>query len=307
MKTSLHAAALAALIMGATAIQAPAQSLFGYDLKGSFGDGGFDRYVPPMTFFVLNETPFITTEVKPVYAYHDIPNNFVTEGGGIHAGAVQGRLALGDRFGIIATTDGYADVNFKAALPDTDGFLDLAAGAKYAVYSNPTDGEIITIGARYTAPIGNIDTAGIGLTGEGSGFLNGFVTGAKLFDGGTQIQGSMGIQAALSSDNWSYFHAHGHVDHEVLPGLFPLAEFNLITPIDGGDRIPGAKLTGADIVDLGASDPVTIFTIAGGVRYRAHENVILGTAIEGNLLDIGGNSADSVFGWRITTDLTIHF
>ncbi|MEM7236391.1 MAG: hypothetical protein AAF501_00985 [Pseudomonadota bacterium] len=160
MTTLVHTAAAAALNVGTMATEVPAQSLFGFDLKGSFGEGGFDRYVPPFTFFVLNETPFITTEIKPVYAYHNLPNNFVTEGGDIHGVAVQGRLALGDRFGIIATSDGWADVDFNAALPDTDGFLDLSAGAKYAAVSNPADGEILTVGLRYTAPTGNIDTAG---------------------------------------------------------------------------------------------------------------------------------------------------
>lgn len=145
------------------------------------------------------------------------------------------------------------------------------------------------------------------MTGVGNGFIDSFVTGAKIFEGGTQLQGLMGVQAALSGKNWSYFHAHGHVDHEVLPGLYPLAEANLITPISGGDRIPGSKLTGADIVDLGASDPVTIFTLGGGMRYRFTDNVIAGAAVEGNLLDIGTSTADSVFGWRVTTDLTIHF
>lgn len=307
MKTLLQSVAVAALMLGAAGTEAPAQSLFGFDLKGSFGEGGFDRYVPPVTFFVLNETPFITTEVKPIYAYHDIPDDFVTQGGHVNAVALQGRLALGDRFGIIATTDGWADVKFNAGLPDTDGFLDIAAGAKYAVYSNPEDGEILTVGLRYTAPVGNVDTAGIDLTGGGNGYLDGFVTGAKLFDFGTQIQGSLGFQGALSDENWSYFHAHAHVDHEVLPGLFPLVEANLIAPVSGGDRLPGSKLTGADIFDLGASDPQTIFTLGGGLRYRALDNVMLGAAVEGNLLDIGGSTADSVFGWRVTTDVTIHF
>jgi len=304
----LHHAGAAAMT-AALALAQPAAAgdgFLGLDLPGSFGEGGFDRYVPPVTMFVLNETPFITTEVKPIYAHHRIPDGFLTDGGSVNAGAVQARLAVSDRLGIIATTDGYADIDFETGLPDTDGFLNLAAGAKYAVISDPAEGRIVTVGARYTAPVGNIDTAGIDLTGGGSGYLDAFVTGAKLFER-TQIQGSVRLNWGISDENWSFIHAHAHADHEILPGIFPLIEANAIVPVDGGDRLPGASLTGADILDIGASDPDAIFTLAGGVSVRASENVILGGAIEGNMTDLGDEDASSVYGWRVTADVTIHF
>jgi len=303
MTTCLRAAALAIAAMGTAG---PAAAI---DLNGSFG-GGFDRarYVPSVTMPTLHETPFITTEAKPIALYHRIPNGFVTNGGRVIAGALQARLALSDRIGIIATTDGYADLDFDSVLPDTDGFLDIAAGAKYAVISDPDAGNILTVGARYTAPIGNVETAGIDLTGgDGNGYIDIFATGAKLLEGGTNLQGSIGYQIALSDRNWSYVHLHGHVDHEVMPGFFPLFEVNAIIPTDGGDRIPGAELTGADVFDIGASDPVSTVTLALGARYRFTDNVIFGAAFEGNVMDIGDDTAESVTAWRITTDLTIHF
>ena len=308
-KTKMRAStALAAGLVAAGLAATPgtAEDMFGLELAGSFGEGGFDRYVPPVTHFVLNETPFITTEVKPIYAYHKIPDGFLTGGGTVNAGAIQGRVAITDRLAIIATTDGYADFDFEAGLPDADGFLDLTAGVKYAMISDPAVGEIVSVGLRYTAPVGNVDTAGIDLTGAGNGYIDAFVSGAKLYETGTQLQGSIGVQAALSDENWSYIHVHGHADHEVLPGFFPLIEANAIIPVDGGDRLPGASLTGADIADIGASDPSPIFTLGIGARYRPAENVILGAAVEGNVLDING-AADSVFGMRITTDVTIYF
>jgi hypothetical protein len=301
----------AALVACMLAMPAAAQSILGMelDLEGSLGEGRFETgdYVPPVTQFVLNETPFITTEVKPIFAYHEIPDGFVTGGGRVLAGAVQGRIALTERLAIIATTDGYADVDFDSVLPDTDGFLDVAAGVKYAVISDPDAGNIVSLGLRYTAPVGNVDTAGIDLTGAGNGYLNAFVSGAKVYGWGLQVQGSAGAQLALSDENWSYLHAHGHANLEVLPGVFPLVEANMILPVDGGDRVPGASLTGADIFDIGASDPQPILSLGIGTRLRAADNVILGAAVEGNVLDIGADTADSVYGWRVTTDLTIHF
>lgn len=303
-KTLAGGAVLAALMTS----PAPAAELFGYDLAGSLGEqGGFTRYVPPITMFTLNESPFITTEVKPVFVYHRVPDGFITDGGTVYAGAVQGRLALGDRFAIIATTDGYADLNFDSVLPDTDGFLDLTAGVKYAFISDPGNGNIVTGGLRYTAPVGNIETAGIDLTGSTNGSIDAFVSGAKEYKQGG-VQGSAGYQYGISDRSWSYFHVHGHGYYKLTESFFPLIEANAIIPTNGGDRMPGSSLTGADVFDIGASDPDPIFTLAVGARYRPTNHVIFGAAVEGNVIDMGvDEGANSVYGWRITTDVTIHF
>jgi hypothetical protein len=96
-----------------------------------------------------------------------------------------------------------------------------------------------------------------------------------------------------------------------MPGFFPLIEANLIAPIDGGNRLKGVNLTGADIIDIGASDPETILGLAVGARLRLSDSVIAGAAFEKNVLqnDITGTSGTeaSVWGWRVTTDLTIRF
>ncbi|GMG85281.1 hypothetical protein LNKW23_44990 [Paralimibaculum aggregatum] len=297
---------IALILLGTTSLAAPAAAE-GLDLAGSLGAGRFTHYVPPVTHPTLNETPFITTEVKPIFLYHSIPSGFVTDGGRVIGGAVQARLALGERFAIIATTDGYADLDFDGVLPDADGFLDLAAGVKYALLSNPAAGEILTAGVRYTASTGNIDSAGIDLTGSHKGFLDTFLTGAKIWDSGWQAQGAVGFQWGIGAESWSYFHLHGHLDYEVAPGVYPLIEANLLLPVDGGDRIPGSSLTSVDLFDIGAEDTQGTFTLAIGARYRPMDNLILGAAVEGNILDLGADTAESVFGWRVTTDVTIHF
>lgn len=301
----MAAALLAASTLLATGPSA-ADGIFG-SMEGSFGEGGFKRhYVPPSTMPTLNETPFITTELRPIYIYHKIPDGFVTTGGTVNAVAAQARFAFSDRLGFIATADGYSDIDFDAGLPNTNGFLDITVGLKYAVISDPAAGEIVTVGARYTAPTGNVDieAAGIGLTGEGSGFLDAFVTGAKLYDE-MQLQGLLGFQYGISDESWSYFHVHGHVDVELFEGFFPLLEANAILPVDGGDRIPGSSLTGTDVFDFGASDPDIVFTLGAGFRYRLFENAILGTAVSTNLTDQAPTSVHG--GLRVTTDLTIHF
>lgn len=275
------------------------------NLDGSFGEGGFDRYVPPITNPVQNETPFITTEVKPFYAYHSIPDDFITDGGSVQVIGLQARVALSDRLAFIATTDGYTWIDFDEVLPDDDGLNDIAAGFKYAVLNNPAGGEIVSLGLRYVAPVGGLETAGLELNGTGAGYLNPFVSGAKLWDK-TQLQGSLGAQIALSDDNWSFIHGSVHADYEVAPGLFPALEASIMQPIEGGDQIPDgplSSLTGADIVDIGADDPQTILTVGGGVRYRVSDNAILGLGADWNVLE----DEDHVYGWRILTDVVLHF
>jgi len=305
----IAAAAIAVGLVGAGGPACAEDGPFGLQLDGSFGEGGFERnrYVPAVTHFVLNETPFITTELRPLYAHHNIPSDFVTGGGNVDAVALQGRLAITDRLGLIATTDGYADVDFNNVLEDADGFLDIAFGLKYALISAPASGQILTAGLRYTAPTGTLNTGAIELTGQGYGYLNPFVTGAKTWDV-VQAQGSAGVQIALSDDNWSYVHLGGHMNVRLTPQFFPFIEANALIPIDGGDEFPNntpvlERLTGGDILDIGAPDPVTVATVAIGARFRMNDNVILGAAIESNVAD----ESKSVFDYRITTDLVVHF
>lgn len=301
--------AFAAMALAAPSMAQAEDGPFGLKLAGSFGADGFDRsrYVPPLTHFAINETPFITTELRPIYVHQNIPNGFVTQGGNVDAVALQGRLAITERLGFIATTDGYADIDFDATLPDTNGFLDITAGLKYAVHFDPAAGEIVTLGLRYTAPTGNIETANIDLTGRGKGFVNPFVSAAKTWER-VQVQGAAGAQVALSDANWSYFHLNGHINFQVAERVFPFIEVNALLPYDGGNQFAKgtpvlSEVTGGDILDLGAPDPDDTVTLGGGLRFRLNDNMLVGAGAEANVLD----DDNSVLDWRITADMVIHF
>jgi len=301
------AVAGAALLTAMIASPAAAEGPFGLELEGSFGDGGFKNYRPPINNPVFNETPFITTEVKPFYAYHDIPNDFPANGGNVNVVGLQARLAITDRLGFIATTDGYSWIDFDQGLPDDDGFNDLAFGFKYAVVSDPASGLIVTPGIRYTAPIGNLNTGPIELNGLDGGYLNPFISAAQIWDR-MQLQGMIGAQIALGDTGTSTFLASLHGDYEVFDGFYPMLEMNLFVPIDGGDQIPSAaapldKLTGADIIDLGSANPETILTIGGGFRYAITDNVMFGVGADVNVLQ----DKYHAYGWRFLTDLVVHF
>ncbi|MEO0763140.1 MAG: hypothetical protein AAFZ09_15275, partial [Pseudomonadota bacterium] len=192
----------------ALAPAALAEGPFGLHLDGTIGEGGFGKYVPPLLNPVFNETPHITTEAKPFIAYHDVPDDFISNGGRVIAAGLQLRAAITERFGLIATLDGYSDLGFDDTLSDDGGFNDLGFGAKYAFLYDPAAGYIATAGLRYTAPIGNLDTNVLGLAGSnidlngtGAGYLNPFVTG-RYDIGALGLQASVGGQIArLTSGN----------------------------------------------------------------------------------------------------------
>src|SRR3546814_11163021 len=101
-------AAALAIVCAAAAAPLPAMaedgndSFLGLDLNGSLGEGRHSRYVPPLTNPVFNETPYITTEVRAIYLYNRLPEDFVTDGGYVNLAALQLRLALTERPGFIS-------------------------------------------------------------------------------------------------------------------------------------------------------------------------------------------------------------
>ena len=295
------------LAMGLGSGQATAaedeSNFLGLDLHGSLGEGRHSRYVPPLTNPIFNETPYITTEARPFYFYHKIPNSFVTDGGDAHLIALQLRVALTERLGFIATKDGYADLNFDETLPDEDGFANIALGFKYALITEPETESILTAGLRYEIPINDLESGGIELQGDGNGFLNPFLTGARVIDD-FGLQASVGANIALDPDkDTSILHYSLHADYELFPGFFPLIEMNGFTPIDHGDRSTGAlsKLDGVDLLNFGSEDRGTTVTVGGGFRYRFTDHVQFGTGAETPVTD----KDDTIFDYRVYFDLVL--
>ncbi|MFT4569368.1 MAG: hypothetical protein ACI8TX_000128 [Hyphomicrobiaceae bacterium] len=119
------------------------------------------RYVAPISNPLFNETPYITTEARVLYVHNEIPGDFLIGGGSIDLGGVELRLAVTERFGIIASKDGYADIDFAngSALPDESGFINISLGAKYAVHSDPEGIDLVNFGSTSS---GTVATAAVG-------------------------------------------------------------------------------------------------------------------------------------------------
>lgn len=282
---------------------AQAQLLSGIDLDGSFGEaGGHHRYIPAISNPLFNETPYITTELRPIYLHNEIPSGFVTQGGHIDAGAAEARVALTDRLGFIAPKDGYAHLHFNRVLKDTTGFENIAFGLKYAVWSNPVADEILSLGVLYEPPSGNLRTSGLLLQGHGGGgFVNVFATGAKAW-GPLGIQGDIGTNIALDGKHdSSLLHYAGHLDYQLIERVFAVAELNGFTVTENGNRSAG-NFEGVDLVNFGTRTAGTVITAAFGFRYALTEKTVLGFAYERPL-----TQREDLLGSRVYIDLVLRY
>ena len=279
-------------------------NFLGLDLRGSLGEGRHSRYVPPVTNPIFNETPFITTEVRPFYFFNRIPNDFVTDGGHAHLVALQLRLALTERLAFIATKDGYADIYFDEVLEDEDGFANIALGFKYAFYSEPETETLATAGLRYEIPIQNLEASGLELQGNGDGFINPFLTGTRTF-GDLGIQASVGANLALRpSEDTSILHYSLHADYEVLPGFFAMVEFNGYTALRNGNRSRGAigQIDGVDVFNFGSENRDTTAVIGGGLRYRFNDHFQIGLGAETPVTD----RDNTIMDYRVYFDIVLN-
>lgn len=258
-------------------------------------------YIPGITNPTFNESPFITTEIRPIYIHHDIPDSFAGNGNSADVIAVQARFAITDRLALIATKDGFASVDF-GGLPDDDGFLNIAAGLKYAVIDDQANGSILTVGARYEFPIGDLDAGPFNIQGAGDGYANVFVTGAHQI-GKVQIQGSVNAHIAIDQDaDASILVGALHANYEFTDNFFPVVEVNAFHYFNNPGRTP-LTAEGFDVFSLGGTDANSIVSIAGGFRWRILDNLMLGAAAEVPITDRDGELTN----WRVTADAVITF
>jgi hypothetical protein len=255
--------------------------------------------ISPVSAPTTNEDPRITTELRPMYVYHQISNGFVTGGGRIQAAAVQARVALTDRIGFIATKDGYAWLDTDDVLPDQDGWMNLAFGFKGSVWQDEESASIVSLGLRYEAPSGNTDV----FQGEGDGVLNPFLSAAKGIDAGfsdVHLQLYSGPRLPISGDDSTFWDTSLHADYQV-GAFYPLAELNWVHVLDSGRRIP-IDQEGFDILNLGSTDVDgdDVLTAAFGARYRVADWLDLGATGEFPI-----TNREDIFGWRVTADVII--
>jgi hypothetical protein len=279
-------------------------------LHAADNPGWLDHTISPVANPIYFEDPKITSEVRPVYMYHMLPDTFGFAGGSVPLGgqvqveAVQLRYALTDRLALIATKDGYISFQPDHTLAHHYGWGDLAAGLKYALVDDQDDALLISPGLTITIPTGSSDV----WQGRGSGDENVFVSAEKGF-GDFHVLGNAG--AIIPNDfsaNTAQLHYSLQLDYYVHQYFIPFVALNGYTILsDGNQKLLGSvplNTEGYDLINFGSTQASgnTQLTIGGGFRTRVVKSVDLGVAYEGGIVDPNG-----IFGARVTADLIWRF
>lgn len=257
-----------------------------------------EKAIEPVTNPLFFEDPLINSEIRPIFLQHNIDSSFATGGGDVRVYAAQIRYAVNDRLAIIATKDGYIELN-PALGPDQNGFADLSAGIKYALIDNAEQQLVVTPGLKFEIPTGNSDV----FQGNGSGEWNAFVSAIKGFDN-FHIVGSAGARVPMNFDKeTASLHYSLQLDYYVCKWFIPFVAGNGQTVLSEGKGLP-LTVEGFDLINFGSSaaEGHTQIAVGAGFRSRIHKNVDFGFAYE-----IGATDPNGLFDDRYTIDFVISF
>ena len=273
----------------------------------------------PISNPTLFDLALPTTNVHPVFFYHGLPDHVNTTlgdlplGGDVELYALQFEIALNNRLSIVATKDGYVDVNPDDTLSSEEGFANLGAGLKYAFLLDPASGTALSGTATFELPTGNSDV----FQGEGDGALNLILSGLKLVDC-WQFAGGLGVQIPFSDEQSTEAWLSAHASYEVSRWFIPLVELNWFHMLDAGNGtgnypsqvsglVPAViEFEGGDVFNLGADNATEnrdFVSAALGFRSRITDCIDVGAAYEIPLT----NDEDSLMKERVTVDLVWKF
>ncbi len=254
--------------------------------------------IAPVTNPIFFESPLAQSEVRPIFMHHRLDSGFVG-GGSVNVYAVQLRYAVNDRLAIIATKDGFIETD-TPGIGNRDGWGDLAAGLKYAIYKNDEKQTVVTPGLTVTIPTGSMEV----FQGDGSGVVNAFISATKGWDN-LHLTGNLGVQVPFDSDkDNSNLHYSVMLDYYTCKWFIPFVAFNAFTTLSDGAGL-GINSDGFDLINFGSSaaSGTTQGAIGFGFRSRLIDNLDLGFAYEVGVIDDG----DDIYKDRFTVDLVWRF
>jgi hypothetical protein len=282
--------------------------------------GGFETARRPITNPTLFDTALVGTNIHPIIMYHRLPDYVNTSvgpvamGGDVQIYALQFELALSERLSIVATKDGYVDINVdtKPFWSDQSGWANLAAGLKYAFILDAANQFALSGTATFELPTGNHDV----FQGEGDGSVNLILNALKMW-GPAELAGSAGVQVPFTAQQSTTGFMSAHFSYEVAPWFIPLVEVNWYTVLEEGNGRPNffnqaaglvpvvATFEGGDLLNFGSQYGAVhdLVTAAVGFRSRLSDNIDLGFAYELPLSE----DNNSIMQDRFTLDLVWRF
>ena len=262
---------------------------------------GFEHFHEAVGQPIYFESPFNDTSLRALYLKHNFGDGSPLGGGDVTVYAVQARLALTERLGLIATKDGYSVMRAGAVVPDDEGWNDLAAGLKYVLVADKANDFVVTPGIRYQASNG---TRAV-LQG-GVAEVSPFVSVAKGLND-LHMLANATLRVPTNHDDGNVVgHWDLHVDYDLNPKSYcvvaPVAEIHGVHYLDDGAT--ALPIGGLDYTNLG-SQPADHFVCWAGLGLRAEisQRYEFGAVYEFALTDPDGDIMDS----RITVDFIVRW
>lgn len=237
----------------------------------------WSRCLPdPVSAGTTFESPVVETNLEAHVVHQDFPRDSIFGGGGFDLYALQARYAVDERWAIIATKDGWIDLNPRTGSDET-GWADVALGFKAVCYEDRANGVLVTPGLILETDVGNGEV----FQGNGDGLLRPFVS-AAWDDLEFNLIGTLGYNQPFDGDAESAsLDYHVHASYEFTKELVGLVEFNGITYTADGDALP-VGFEGGDLINLGADDVSgnSVFSAAFGAAYRVGSQAQIGLTYE---------------------------
>jgi len=292
---NLFTASCAALVAGAATAQHTDFVLFGEPDAAMNAVAPEHRFVHPITSPYVHENSFITTDLRAWYVYHYFDN--ATLGGDATVVAAQARLAITDRWQLVAYKDGY--VWFDDPTVNDDGWNDLAAGVKYNFYRDIENQLYASAGIGYEWGIGDDEVL------QDDDELRLWFSADKGFD---ELHLGFAFNYFLpagtedspfgSAERISW---HAHADYYLTEWMSPVLELNGYHTIDASSTA-AVGFTGVDVANLGGGESQDVVTMGLGAELRLLENTAIRGAYEFPLTD-----ETDLFGDRLTVSLVYSF
>lgn len=255
---------------------------------------GFEHFYEPVGQPIYFESPFNTSGIRLLFLHHEFADDSQLQGGHVNVAAVQARLAITERLGFIATKDGYSWLKADA-LPEEDGWNQIAAGLKYVVIADRENDFVLTPGIRFQTQGGESKV----LQNTTSEFSP-FVSAAKGWDK-LHLIGNFTWRIPTDSDDGNdIVQWDAHLDYEVLPGLAPMIEIHGLHYISDGKALP-LSVGGLDYSNIGSSDVSgsTVIWAGAGARWKLNPHISVGGTYEFALTNRNADIMDK----RVTLDV----
>jgi hypothetical protein len=247
------------------------------------------KFVHPISAPYHHEDAFITSDVRAWFVHHEFDDNTqLGDGGDAQTAAVQLRLAITSRLQLVAYKDGYLWLNTD--LVDEEGWVDIAAGLKYAIVQDFKNQFHWAIGAGYEFPWGDPKVL------QNDDELRLWTSVNKGFDA-WHFGGTLNLFVPTNSDdslgNSDRLSWHLHADYRLNDWISPVLEVNGYHVLDADDS--PINFHGADVLNIGTGAGDMTITVAPGVELRPTDSIGLRGAFEFPITD-----EEDLFGHRFT-------